>query len=117
MVSVGVIEDVRAVTDVVGTALLVEASTDRMEALAKTIGTKPEFIPRSRSDLDALVALTDPGQSRALKSAMAFHFAGDVPIYATSQVTGGAARRRTRGTRRCQTDGTTVARPSERNPR
>ena len=91
VVSVGVIEDVRAVTDVVGTALLVEASTDRMEALAKTIGAKPEFLPRSRTDLDALVALTDPGQSRALKSAMAFHFAGDVPIYATSQVTGGAA--------------------------
>ncbi len=88
--SVGVIEDVRAVTDVVGAALLVDASTQRMEALAKTIGSKPEFIARSRSDLDALVALTDPGQSRALKSAMAFHFAADVPIYATSQVVGAA---------------------------
>jgi outer membrane PBP1 activator LpoA protein len=91
VVSVGIIEDIRAVTDVVGNTLLVEASTERMEALARTIGSKPEFIARGRTDLDALVALTDPAQSRALKSAMAFHFAADVPIYATSQVVGAAA--------------------------
>jgi outer membrane PBP1 activator LpoA protein len=88
VVTVGMIKDARATTEVVGAALLVEASTQRMEALTKTIGSTPEFIARRRSDLDALVALTDPAQSRALNSAMAFYFAADVPIYATSQSAG-----------------------------
>ncbi len=87
VVTVGTIQDARAVTEVVGNTLLVGASTERMEALSKTLGSKPEFTARRRSDLDALVALTDPAQARALNSAMAFHFAADVPIYATSQAT------------------------------
>ncbi len=91
IVTVGTIQDARAVTEVVGNALLVGASTERMEALSKTLGSKPEFTARRRSDLDALIALTDPGQARALNSAMAFHFAADVPIYATSQVTTNAS--------------------------
>lgn len=91
VVTVGTIQDARAVTEVVGNALLVGASTERMEALSKTLGSKPEFTARRRSDLDALVALTDPAQARALNSAMAFHFAADVPIYATSQATTNAS--------------------------
>lgn len=91
IVTVGTIQDARAVTEVVGNALLVGASTERMEALSKTLGSKPEFTARRRSDLDALIALTDPGQARALNSAMAFHFAADVPIYATSQATTNAS--------------------------
>lgn len=91
VVTVDTIRDTRQTTDVVGAALLVEASTQRMEALTKTIGSTPEFTARRRSDLDALVALTDPVQSRALNSAMAFYFAADVPIYATSQSAGTAS--------------------------
>jgi len=91
VVTVGTIQDARAVTEVVGSTLLVGASTQRMEALAKTIGSTPEFTARRRSDVDALVALTDPAQARALNSAMAFHFAADVPIYATSQSAGTAS--------------------------
>ena len=91
VVTVGTIQDARGVTEVVGNALLVGASTQRMDALSKTLGTKPEFTARRRSDLDALVALTDPAQARALNSAMAFHFAADVPIYATSQATSNAS--------------------------
>jgi len=90
VVTVGIIDDPRAITEIVGNALLVNASATRMEALAKTIGTTPEFIPRRRSDVDAFVALVGHSQARALNPAMAFHFAADVPIYATSQVTGGA---------------------------
>ncbi len=118
VVTVGTIKDARAVTEVVGSALLVEASTQRMEALSKTIGSKPEFTARRRSDLDALVALTDPAQSTALNSAMAFHFAADVPIYATSQVS-----RQPRhanelgGSERLSHDGAAVAGLSQRDPR
>ena len=91
VITVGTIKDARAVTEIVGSALLVGASTQRMESLTKTIGSTPEFTARRRSDLDALVALTDPSQTRALNSAMAFHFAADIPIYATSQSAGTAS--------------------------
>jgi outer membrane PBP1 activator LpoA protein len=91
IVTSGVIQDARGVTDVVGRMLLVDASAERVDALSKTIGVKPEFTTRRRSDVSALVAFTDPGQSRALNPAMAFHFASDVPIYATSQSVGSAS--------------------------
>ena len=91
VVTVGTIRDARAVTEVVGSALLVAASNERMEALSKVIGSKPEFTARRRLDVDALIALTDPAQSRALNPAMAFHFASDVPIYATAQSAGTSA--------------------------
>lgn len=90
IVAVGVIDDPRAITDIVGNVLQVNASTTRMEALAKTIGTTPEFMPRRRSDVDAFVALVSHSQARALNPAMAFYFAADVPIYTTSQAAGSA---------------------------
>jgi len=83
------ISDPRTITDVVGTTLLVAASTSRMETLAQLIGTQPEFTPRRRADVDAVVALVDPSQARALNPAMAFFFASELPIYATSQATTG----------------------------
>jgi len=63
----------------------VDASTERAADLARTIGQAPEFMPRRRRDLDALVALVDNVQARALKPALAFHFARDLPVYAVSQ--------------------------------
>ena len=92
VVSVGVIKDARAVTETVGAVLLVNSSIDRLESLSKTIGTRPEFAARRRSDVDALIAFTDPAQARALNSATAYHFAADVPIYTTSQATGGSTQ-------------------------
>jgi outer membrane PBP1 activator LpoA protein len=89
VVTVGIIDDPRAITEVVGNTLLVNTSTTRKEALAKTIGSTPEFIPRRRSDVDAFVALVGHSHARALNPAMSFYFAADVPIYATSQVAGG----------------------------
>jgi len=92
VVSVGVIKDARAVTETVGAVLLVNSSIDRLESLSKTIGTRPEFTARRRSDVDALIAFTDPAQARSLNSATAYHFAADVPIYATSQAAVGSAQ-------------------------
>lgn len=87
IVATAVISDPRSITDIVGTTMGVSASAARMEALAQTIGTKPEFIPRRRADVDAVVAFVDPSQARALNPAMAFYFASELPIYATSQAT------------------------------
>jgi len=90
VLAVGIVEDTRVTTEIVGNVLLVDASTARMEALARTLGTTPEFAPRRRGDVEAVVAFVDPTQARALNPALAFHFATDIPVYATSQAAGGA---------------------------
>jgi uncharacterized protein len=88
VVTDAIAEDARTITDVVGSSLLVDASTARLDALSATLGTKPEFLPRRRNDVDAIVAFVGPGQARALNPALAFHFATDLPVYATAQAAG-----------------------------
>jgi outer membrane PBP1 activator LpoA protein len=83
------IDDVRSTTHVVGQALYVDASTTRMQTLAAAINQSVEFIPRRRQDIDAVVAFVDAEQGGAVRPALAYHFASDIPVYATSQITSG----------------------------
>jgi uncharacterized protein len=73
------------VTPAVGRVLLVQNSAERHGELARLLGHTPEFMPRRRRDVDAVVALVDASQARALQPALAFHFASDIPVYSTSQ--------------------------------
>ncbi len=92
LVSDTYISDTRTTTEVVGHALLVPESTARRSELESALGIPLEFIARRRHDLDAIIALTDATSTRALQPALAFHFAGDVPVYATSQITLGSSK-------------------------
>jgi outer membrane PBP1 activator LpoA protein len=83
------IDDVRSTTNVVGQALYVDASTTRMQTLATAIDQSVEFVPRRRQDIDAVVAFVDAEQGGAVRPALAYHFASDIPVYATSQITSG----------------------------
>lgn len=78
------------VTNVVGEAMGVAASQLRRDQLAALIGEDVEFLPRGREDLDAVVAFTDTLESKALVPALKFHFANDLPVYATSQTARGS---------------------------
>jgi outer membrane PBP1 activator LpoA protein len=49
-------------------------------------------VPRRRGDVEAVAAFVDPTQARGLNPALAFHFATDIPVYATSQAAGSATR-------------------------
>ena len=73
------------VTSVVGETLLIEASKERHQRVQRMVGTDVEFTPRRRTDIDAVIALIDGSQLASLKPALAFHFASDLPIYASSQ--------------------------------
>jgi outer membrane PBP1 activator LpoA protein len=88
------VDDVRSMTAVVGHALHVDASSRRMQTLAAAIEQPVEFIPRRRQDIDAVVALVDAVQGGAVRPALAYHFARDLPVYATSQVTSGPGSNR-----------------------
>lgn len=74
-------------------ALLSDRSEYRKDRIARLLGEKLEFTPRRRKDVDFFLLLARPEQARQLKPILAFHYAGDVPVYSTSQVFAGKAQR------------------------
>lgn len=94
--TVQVLDDIRTVTESVGAAMHVSVSRERHEEIENLLGQSVEFLPRARDDVDAIVALVTPLEASALVPALRFHFAGQVPVYATSQTVRGAGRERLR---------------------
>lgn len=88
--TVQALEDIRTVTESVGVAMRVSASQDRHDELEQILGEKLEFLPRARGDVDAIVALVTQLEASALVPALKYHFADQVPVYATSQTIRGA---------------------------
>ena len=64
--------------------LRVSDSKARHKRLESVLGTKLEFEPRRRADLDFVFAPSPFSTARQLRPQLRFHFAGDVPTYATS---------------------------------
>jgi outer membrane PBP1 activator LpoA protein len=61
-----------------------DQSTERYTAIKNLLGESLEFDERPRRDIDALLLAAQPQDARQLTPMLAFHFAGDYPIYATS---------------------------------
>src|SRR5437879_1468513 len=59
-------------------------STARFKRLEAAIGTKLQFEPRRRGDVEFIFAPAQPSTERLLRPQLRFHYAGDVPTYATS---------------------------------
>ena len=70
-------------------AMLIEQSQVRARELQELLGVKLETSPRSRSDVDMIFLIADPAQARQIKPSFAFHYAGKIPVYSTSQVYSG----------------------------
>ncbi len=85
LVRSGVFLEGADITSVVGETLLIEASKERHLRLERLVGDDVEFTPRRRADIDAVIAIIEGSQLASLKPALAFHFASDLPIYASSQ--------------------------------
>lgn len=84
--------DVRTVTEAVGRGMFIDASQLRSQRIYRLIDSHIEFTPRARTDLDAVVAIMDNTQANALVPALKFHFASQLPVYASSQTVRGAKR-------------------------
>ncbi len=67
-------------------ALLIDQSQARRQELTRLLGTAMEFEPRRRKDLDMIFLMADPEQGRQIRPTLAFHYAGDLPVYATSHI-------------------------------
>ncbi|RLQ23719.1 penicillin-binding protein activator [Seongchinamella sediminis] len=73
----------------VKSGLGIEASEQRRRQVRDMLATNVEFTPRRRADLDAIFMLSrNPDEARAIKPLLAFHYAGALPVYATSSVYG-----------------------------
>src|SRR5438132_688595 len=59
-------------------------STARFKRLEAAIGTKLQFEPRRRGDVEFIFAPAQPSTERLLRPQLRFHYAGDIPTYATS---------------------------------
>lgn len=71
-------------------ALNLAQSQQRANRIQQLMGTPLEFSPRRRRDLDAVFLLASkPEDARSIKPLIAFHYAGDLPVYANSQIYSG----------------------------
>jgi outer membrane PBP1 activator LpoA protein len=69
-----------AITEV----LRISDSTARFHRLESILGTKLQFEPRRRNDIEFIFAPAPANLERLLRPQLRFHFAGDIPTYATS---------------------------------
>jgi outer membrane PBP1 activator LpoA protein len=64
--------------------LRITDSRARYKRLESILGTKLQFEPRRRADLEFIFAPAQAGMERLLRPQLRFHYAGDVATYATS---------------------------------
>jgi outer membrane PBP1 activator LpoA protein len=64
--------------------LRINDSRARYKRLESILGTKLQFEPRRRADLEFIFTPGQPGTERLLRPQLRFHYAGDVATYATS---------------------------------
>ena len=84
------LQGVGEVIDVAAEALAVTESVARHAELEALTAATLTFTPRPRDDVDAVVAFVEQTELLALKPALNFHFAGDLPVYVWSRVPRGA---------------------------
>lgn len=75
-------------------ALLLQASENRAIRIERLIGQNVEFTPRRREDVDMVFLLARPQQARSIKPLLAYHYAGDIPVYGTSRLYSGYQNRK-----------------------
>jgi len=76
----------RDYSDLVKSLLNVDNSQQRSLELRRIIGQRFEFTPRRRQDVDFIFLLANPTQARGINPTLAFFYADDIPVYATSHI-------------------------------
>ncbi len=66
-----------------------DQSRERNRSLERLLGKALQFEPRRRTDVDMIFIAAFPRQARLIRPQLKFHYAGDLPIYATSHIYNG----------------------------
>lgn len=78
-------------SDVIKSALRITDSEERHKQLRSMLYTNMEFEPRRRKDIDVIFLIATPKDARQIKPTLAFYYAGDIPVIASSQIYTGEA--------------------------
>lgn len=81
------------ITQNVAESLLIGESEARLDEMRRVLASNLEFVPRRRQDLDFVAIAVEPVAARTLKPALAYHFAGNLPVYASSHMFDGSTDR------------------------
>jgi len=74
----------------VKSTLSLEASEQRARELRTALNMDVEFAPRRREDVDIVFLLSrNATEARSIKPLLAYHYAGDLPVYALSSIYSG----------------------------
>lgn len=79
----------REYSQLIESAVQVAQSKQRYREMRQTLGKSMEFEPRRRQDIDFIFLVSRPEEARQLKPILAFHYAGAIPVYATSDIFNG----------------------------
>lgn len=97
VVSAASYRDQEDISQSVQQALGVAASEARARRVQDMLATSMEFTPRRRQDPDIIFLLSrDAAEARSMKPLLAFHYAGDLPVYALSNIYSGIPDSRNR---------------------
>ena len=78
-------------------ALSLDASEQRAADIRSIFGSDTEFTPRRRQDADVVFLLSqNDSEARSIKPLLAFHYAGDLPVFALSNIYNGTPDERNR---------------------
>lgn len=78
---------------VISRLFAVDDSESRARSIRRQIGTGMEFQARRRQDVDFIFVAALPHQARQIKPTLAFNFARNIPMVATSQIYSGIPSR------------------------
>jgi outer membrane PBP1 activator LpoA protein len=78
--------DQRDYSDLIKSLLNVNSSEQRAADLRRITGERFEFTARRRQDIDFVFLLSNATQARGINPTLAFFYAEDIPVYATSHV-------------------------------
>ena len=74
---------------VIENVLNIEQSEARARRVRELIGRHIEFTPRRRADVDMIFLLAKPAEARSIKPLLDYLYAGDLPVYSTSNIYAG----------------------------
>jgi outer membrane PBP1 activator LpoA protein len=79
---------------VIARLMSVDDSERRARSLRRQLGVRLEFQARRRQDVDFIFVAALPHQARQIKPTLAFNFAKNIPVIATSQIYSGQKNRK-----------------------
>lgn len=79
------------ISNTVKAALRIDSSEERARELINSLNTPLEYDPRRRQDIDMVFIAAQPTEAHQIPPLLAFYFAQDIPVYATSSIYSGDA--------------------------